>query len=166
MRTSSPISLSIDGRVIKADQRDTILTAAKKAGVEIPVLCHDPKLKPVGVCRLCVVDTGERVLAAACVRKCENEMVIETKSPKVEEHRAMLLDLLMSDQIDPRLDPKESTIGGNELFSLAHDYGVSGIRFKNLELETRGKDDSSQVISVDHQACILCDIFSYKQKLF
>lgn len=157
MKTSSSISLSIDGRVIKADQSDTILTAAKKAGIEIPVLCHDPKLKPVGVCRLCVVDTGERVLPAACVRKCENEMVIETKSPKVEEHRAMLLDLLMSDQINPTLDPKESTIGGNELFSLAHDYGVSGLRFKSSELETRGKDDSSQVISVDHQACILCD---------
>ena len=157
MKTSSPISLSIDGRVIKADHSDTILTAAKKAGIEIPVLCHDSKLKPVGVCRLCVVDTGERVLPAACVRKCENEMVIETKSPKVEKHRAMLLDLLMSDQIDPRLDPKESTIGGNELFSLARDYGASGLRFKNPELDTRGKDDSSQVISVDHQACILCD---------
>lgn len=157
MKNNSTVSVSIDGRAIETTREDTILEAANKAGMNIPILCHDPKLKPVGVCRLCVVDVGERVFAAACVRKCENGMVIETRSSEIESHRTMLLNLLMSDQSEASRDPKESTIGGNELFSLAKAYKASGNRLPKPLEQLRGIDSSSQVISVDHQACILCD---------
>ena len=65
------IELKINGKTIQAVEGQTIFEAAQAAGIEIPTLCHDPKLNPVGVCRVCVVDTGERTLAAACVRKVE-----------------------------------------------------------------------------------------------
>ena len=76
----------------------TIWQAAKDAGIEIPVLCHDERYDPVGVCRMCVVDVGGRVLAAACVRPCEDEMEVETATPEVERSRAMLTELLLADQ--------------------------------------------------------------------
>src|SRR4051794_27423517 len=101
------ITLTIDGREVSVPDGTTIWEAAKQLGVDIPVLCHDPRLRPVGVCRMCVVDVGGRVLAASCVRPCESNMKVATNSDKVERQRKMLTELLMSDQ--PEVCPKEST---------------------------------------------------------
>src|SRR5437867_9668871 len=115
------VTLTIDGKQITVADGTTVWEAARQNDIEIPVLCHDPRLRPVGVCRMCVVDVGGRVLAASCVRPCEAGMKVDTKSEKVEQSRAMLTELLMSDQ--PKVDPKEKTDGGNELLKLANRYG-------------------------------------------
>jgi hypothetical protein len=62
------------------------------------VLCHEERYDPVGVCRMCVVDVGARVYAAACVRPCEDGMEVKTETPEVETRRATLTQLLMADQ--------------------------------------------------------------------
>ncbi len=148
------IEIRIDGRAVQVAEGTTIWEAARQAGIDIPALCHDPKLAPVGVCRMCVVDVGERTLAASCVRVCEDGMEVKTGSPEVVGHRTVLTELLMSDQ-EIEGDPRETGVGGNELFALARDLGVGTPRFP----KTPGRpcDDSSPVIAVDHQACILCD---------
>jgi NADH dehydrogenase/NADH:ubiquinone oxidoreductase subunit G len=64
MLDTAPITLTIDGRKVSVPPGTTIWEAARQQGIEIPALCHSPRLKPVGVCRMCVVDVGERVLAA------------------------------------------------------------------------------------------------------
>ena len=64
------IELTIDGVRVSVAEGTTLYEAAKGAGIEIPVLCHDDRYDPVGVCRMCTVDVGERTLAAACVRVC------------------------------------------------------------------------------------------------
>ena len=84
---ASHMNLTIDGKPSPCPPGSTIYDAAKRAGIDIPVLCHHPKLQPVGVCRMCVVDVGGRVLAASCVRPCEEGMKVETASPKVEKQR-------------------------------------------------------------------------------
>jgi formate dehydrogenase major subunit len=150
---SKALALAIDGRTVTASPGETIWEAAKKAGIDIPVLCHSPRLDPVGVCRMCVVDVGGRVLAASCVRPCEEGMKVSTSSEKVERHRRMLTELLMSDQ--PEVCPKETTTEDNELWALARVQGVDGSRLPRGN--GRPKDTSSKVIAVDHQACILCD---------
>ncbi|MCR9095472.1 MAG: formate dehydrogenase subunit alpha [bacterium] len=153
------MKLTIDGLEIEADEGQTIIEAAAAAGIEIPTLCHTPGLDPVGVCRMCVVDVGERVKAAACVRECQPGMTVTTDSPELERHRAMLTDLLMSDQPSvPAEDRRESALEDNELVALARRYDVDGARFPaSAETAPRGQDASSRVIDVDHQACILCD---------
>ena len=57
------VELTIDGRDVSVAEGTTIYDAAKQAGIDIPVLCHDERYDPVGVCRMCVVDVGGRVLA-------------------------------------------------------------------------------------------------------
>ena len=153
------MKLTIDGVEIEADEGQTIIEAAAAAGIDIPTLCHTPGLDPVGVCRMCVVDVGERVKAAACVRECQPGMTVTTDSPELERHRAMLTDLLMSDQPNaPAEDRRESALEDNELVALARRFGVDGSRFPGPdEAVSRGHDMSSRVIDVDHQACILCD---------
>jgi len=147
------ITLTIDGRSVTVPEGTTIWEAARAVGVDIPALCHDPRLRPVGVCRMCVVDVGARVLAASCVRPCEPGMKVETGSDKVVRQRRMLAELLMSDQ--PESCAKETTTGDNQLFAVARALGATGASLPRGH--GRPKDASSKVIAVDHQACILCD---------
>jgi len=149
------VKVQIDGATVEVPEGTTIFEAAERAGIEIPALCHDLRLAPVGVCRICVVDVGERTLAAACVRACSPDMRVETESAEIEAHRTQLLDLMMADQPDAALDARETTTADNALFALARSHGATGQRLPRRR-ETQ-LDDSSAVIAVDHQACILCD---------
>src|ERR1700746_2432939 len=119
------VTLTIDGREVTAAEGSTIYQAAKAAGIDIPVLCHDERYDPVGVCRMCVVDVGARAYAAACVRPCEEGMEVKTATPDVERSRATLTELLLADQPPPGRDPKPTTTGDNGLLSLAPRYGDS-----------------------------------------
>ena len=150
------VTLSIDGQELTVPQGTTIYDAAKGAGIEIPVLCHDDRYDPVGVCRVCVVDVGARVYAAACVRPCEDGMEVKTTTPEVEQRRGTLTQLLMADQPPTDEDPKETTTADNELLALARRYGIA--REDGIPLGGgRGIDMSNPVIAVNHDACILCD---------
>ena len=153
------VALSIDGRTLRVPAGTTIWEAARQAGIEIPVLCHEPRLAPVGVCRLCVVDVGERVLTSACSRACAEGMQVTTASAAIEGHRRVLLALLCA--VLPAHTGRGASPGGNELAALAQRYGVrsdDGRRGATAgEQPARGHDVSSPVIAVDHAACILCD---------
>src|ERR1700735_3244989 len=98
------VTLTIDGAAVTVPEGTSIWAAAKQAGIEIPVLCHDERYDPVGVCRLCVVDVGARAYAAACVRPCEEGMEVTTTSDRLDRHRATLTELLESDQPEPEVD--------------------------------------------------------------
>src|SRR4051795_10945382 len=86
------VTAEIDGRPVTVPEGTTIYDAAKEAGVDIPVLCHNERYDPVGVCRMCVVDTGGRVLAAACVRPCEDGMTVKTDTEEIQRNRATLTE--------------------------------------------------------------------------
>ena len=151
------VTLEIDGHAVTAVEGTTIYDAAKQVGVDIPVLCHNERYDPVGVCRMCVVDTGGRVFAAACVRPCEDSMVVKTSTPQVERARAVLTELLISDQPLRDQDPKQTTTADNMLIGLADGFGLAR---ETTDLPTgtgRGTDSSNPVIDVNHDACILCD---------
>jgi formate dehydrogenase major subunit len=150
------VTLTIDGAAVTVPEGTTIWTAARDAGFDIPVLCHDERYDPAGVCRMCVVDTGARAYAAACVRPCEDGMDVKTSTPDLERNRATLIELLLTDQPEPERDPKQTTTGDNELLALADRYEVA--RGDGLPTASgRGTDMSNPVIAVDHDACILCD---------
>jgi formate dehydrogenase major subunit len=153
---TKPVTLTIDGRELTVPEGTTILDAAARVGIEIPVLCHDERYDPVGVCRMCVVDVGARVYAAACVRPCEEGMQVTTTDARIERQRATLTELLLADQPDPQVDPKETTTADNELLVLVRRYGLSQGDWLP-QAQGRGIDDSNPVISVNHDACILCD---------
>src|SRR6516165_7722193 len=149
------VTLTIDGREITAAEGSTIFQAAKASGIDIPVLCHDDRYDPVGVCRMCVVDVGAPAFAAACVRACEDGMQVTTSTPELERSRAVLTEMLLSDQPDREQDIKQAKTGDNELLALADRFGVSQDGLPRAS--GRGADSSSPVIAVDHDSCILCD---------
>lgn len=168
-----PIKITIDGKEVEIARArlsknpitgelkpklTTILDAAQKAGVFIPILCHREHMEPVAVCRFCAVDIGARTLVAACHRPVEDGMKVSTgaTSDKVKSSVKILTELLLVDNEVPRTENRE--YGDNELRTIAKNLGMDphASRFpKNLK--DRGSDDSSMIISVDHNACILCD---------
>ena len=155
--TVATVSVTIDGNQVSVAEGTTIFDAAREVGVDIPVLCHNERYDPVGVCRMCVVDTGGRVFAAACVRPCEDGMEVKTATPELDRSRATLTELLVADQPPRAEDPKDITTRDNLLLSLADGFGVAR---ETTELPCgsgRGTDSSNPVIDVNHDACILCD---------
>jgi formate dehydrogenase major subunit len=179
------ITLSIDGREISVPRGTTIWDAARSTGIEIPVLCHSPRLEPVGVCRVCLVDVGEKRLTASCIREAEDGMEVRTSSDKIEACRAGLVELLLADYPLDAGDTGDKT-ENDELRALAERYGIGwpaggpaeeggpGEHADPIDERPTGRDrtadvggipagngrpidESSHVIRVDHQACILCD---------
>jgi CRP-like cAMP-binding protein/Fe-S-cluster-containing hydrogenase component 2 len=148
------IDLTIDGQPVRVPAGTSVFDAARMNGVPIPTLCHLQNETPVGVCRLCLVEAGGRVLTASCVRPVDPGMKVDTKSPKVLSARKTILELLMSDHPSPCARQQQS--GDCELETLAHAAGITHPRFAKRTV-SRGKDDSSLAIAVDHDACILCD---------
>jgi CRP-like cAMP-binding protein len=150
----SEVTLTIDGLEVSVPAGTTIFDAARINGIPVPTLCHQQNETPVGVCRVCLVDAGGRVLTASCVRPAENKMVVSTTSPKVTNARKTVVELLMADHPSPCARQQHS--GDCELETLAKRDGVDKPRFAK-RLSPRGQDDSSYNIAVDHEACILCD---------
>ena len=154
MSPAGAIELTVDGRKVTVPAGTSVFDAARLNGIAIPTLCHQQNETPVGVCRICVVDVGGRVLTASCVRPAENGMVVNTASDRVRGARRTLLELLMSDHPSPCA--RQQNTGDCELETLAKQSGITQPRFVHRSTG-RGKDDSSPAIAVEFDACILCD---------
>jgi len=146
---------------------------AAEAKNPIPVLCHTTYMEPVAVCRACVVQLARfrrragRVevddkLLPACQHRVEDEMIVNTiASPDANARRRIesavktLVELLMADHPSPCAKERQNS-GDCELEALAHRLELTTPRFERRAVELP-KDDSSLVIAIDHNACILCD---------
>ena len=81
-------TLLIDGQSVCVQPGQTVLQAARAAGIVIPTLCYHPDLSPVGSCRLCLVrDERLKLEAAACKLPAIAGMVIRTSTPQIVAHR-------------------------------------------------------------------------------
>jgi len=91
------VTLRINGQEVTANAGETILNVCKSLKIEIPHLCHDPKLKPFSSCFLCVVAIkGYKTHQPACSTVVQEGMEIETDSPEIFDARKTALELLMS----------------------------------------------------------------------
>lgn len=118
----SLVSLSIDGKEVKAEEGTTVLEAARSAGIVIPTLCHHDKLQPYTACRLCLVEIesrGRTSLDTACSRPVAENLVVKTRSEQIDKIRKTLLELMLSHAPDAPI-----------LQELAQEYGAKRDRFE------------------------------------
>jgi NADH dehydrogenase/NADH:ubiquinone oxidoreductase subunit G len=116
------IQLQIDGKELKATEGMTVLEAAHSAGISIPTLCHHEKLEPFGGCRICIVEVeagGWTKLVVSCVYLVEKDLIVHTRSEKVDRIRKTILELLLAHAPD-----------SPELQALAIEYGADRDRFE------------------------------------
>ena len=148
------VELVIDDRAVLVPAGTTIFDAARTFNIRIPTLCHQQNETPVGVCRMCVVDIGQRVYAASCIRSVESGMKVKTSTEDVKSVRRTLLELLLADH--PAPCARQQSTGDCELERLGAEAGIIASRFPPRPTP-RGRDESSLSIAVDFEACILCD---------
>src|SRR3984957_2595943 len=92
MSANPLVELTIDGKKVSVPAGTTVFDAARINDIAIPTLCHQQNERPVGVCRVCVVDVGARVFTASCIRPVEAGMVVNTASDKVKRARRTLVE--------------------------------------------------------------------------
>lgn len=118
----SEILLQIDGKTVKAKEGMTVLDAARSADIAIPTLCHHEQLEPYGGCRLCTVEIetrGRKRLVAGCLYPVEPDLIVRTRTEKVDSIRKMILELLLAHAPD-----------SPQLQDLAREYRADRDRFE------------------------------------
>ncbi|NTW32706.1 MAG: FAD-dependent oxidoreductase, partial [Bacteroidetes bacterium] len=104
------INVILNGKNVKGNKGETILSLAKRNGYEIPTLCNDKRLEPYSSCYVCVVEIeGMRALQPSCSTKIAEGMKIETNNGKVFRARKTALDLLLSNHYADCIGPCKQT---------------------------------------------------------
>jgi len=148
------VNISIDGKKIAAQAGQTILEAAKAAGINIPSLCHHSALVPIGACRVCLVEVAkQRTLQPACTFQVTEGMEVQTRSRSAEEARRFMVELLLSDH--PLDCMTCERCGHCELQDLAYQYGLKESRYPGIRHEYE-VTDPNPFYERDYNKCILC----------
>src|SRR5438105_6156752 len=155
-------SVVINGRSVTAPPDQTILEAARAAGItDIPTLCWYPKLPVVGNCRICLVSVeGQAKLLPACATKVADGMVVQTESHAAVENRTGVLRLLLERYPGEHLrnGSREGTRSRNEFEEYVLRYGVVPTPIGERDLVLRHGDErpGDPMIRHDMSTCILC----------
>ncbi|QOX61917.1 2Fe-2S iron-sulfur cluster binding domain-containing protein [Anoxybacterium hadale] len=148
------ITITIDGRKVAAEAGETILEASLRQGIYIPNLCHHPDLKPMGACRLCLVEIeGRKSLVASCSTEAEDGMVIRTKTERAERLRRLSMELILTEH------PEDCSTcwryGSCPMQSLLQFLSMSTGRMRNHHLNYK-KDTGNPLFIRDMSRCIKC----------
>jgi bidirectional [NiFe] hydrogenase diaphorase subunit len=133
------VELTIDDRQVVAPDGMSVLDAARRAGVEIPALCHHEAVTAIASCRLCLMEVRRPgrdwvQLTTSCDYPVSAGLVVATDSPRIRKHRAMNLELLLRRAPDAPV-----------LLQLASRLGVTEPRF-------------APVADAPLPGCILCEL--------
>lgn len=146
------VKATINNQLHEFEESLSILNAARSIGIDIPTLCHDERLKPIGSCRMCLVDVeGKPRLVTACNTSIVDGMVISTHTPALENERRMLLRMLAQDHPAAGLAQAPE----KPFYHYARQYGLTENDF-NGSRQANQVDDSNPYIQVDMSQCIVC----------
>lgn len=172
------VKLTIDDKVVKAEEGWTILDAAIQAGIHIPTLCAHESLSRVGACRVCVVEikpNGESNLTTACNYPVEAGLEVRTNSGKVIEARRLAVELLLAQRphsakiqkLARKLGIEEPSFALKESECILCELCVRACReivgVEAITFIAQGKDRDVDEAAVVHslEECIGCDSCAY-----
>ncbi|MHC4601082.1 MAG: 2Fe-2S iron-sulfur cluster-binding protein [Planctomycetota bacterium] len=151
------INVVIDGQAVAAGAGQTVLDAALENGIYVPHLCHHRDLAPVGVCRVCMVEIGGRMVVS-CKTPVSEGMVVTTESEDIAKVRQIAAELMIIDNhLDCLTCAKDSEC---ELQRVAHYVNVDKGRIGRMRRKTDPPpvDTSNPFFDRDLAKCILCGI--------
>jgi NADH-quinone oxidoreductase subunit G len=174
---SKQVTLTIDGKQVSAPEGTNVVDAAKMAGIDIPVFCHHPKLEPVGMCRMCLVEIGRPIrdratgqfvmengapkiqfmpkLETGCTNKVEEGMVVLTQSEKAKAGQKGTVEFLLTSH---PLDCPICDKGGEcplQNLTMAHGPGKSRFIYDE-KLHLDKQVPLGELIYLDRERCIQC----------
>jgi formate dehydrogenase major subunit len=145
------LSITINGTDYTLPEGLSILQALHQAGVPVPQLCHDPRLKPSGACRLCVVQVeGQALPVSSCNTALLDGMAIHTHGADIEALRRTNLGLLAEHYPLPAADGAADS----QFQRYLRDYGIAPGGKRRAPL---WRDDSHPYIGIAMERCIHCN---------
>jgi formate dehydrogenase major subunit len=166
-RSTTMVTLKIDGFDVTVPEGTSVMRASAEAGIQVPKLCATDSLEAFGSCRLCVVEIeGRRGTPASCTTPVADGMVVHTQSSKVRKIRKGVMELYISDH---PLDCLTCSANGDcELQDMAGAVGLRDVRYEAVDTHFRPrqngeanpnyipKDDSNPYFTYDPAKCIVC----------
>ena len=166
-RSTTMVTLTIDGFDVTVPEGTSVMRASAEAGIQVPKLCATDSLEAFGSCRLCVVEIeGRRGTPASCTTPVSDGMVVHTQSSKVRKIRKGVMELYISDH---PLDCLTCSANGDcELQDMAGAVGLRDVRYEAVETHFQPrqngeenpnyipKDDSNPYFTYDPAKCIVC----------
>jgi len=149
------VNLTIDDKQISVENDATVFEAAQKAGIRIPVLCHDKKLYPYGGCRMCLVEVEQMKgrLIPACTTPVSEGMIVHTSTDEIINARKLVLELLL---LKHPLDcPVCDKAGECDLQDLTYEYKVNKNPLSDEKFHWE-IDYNNPLIERDQNRCIHC----------
>jgi NADH-quinone oxidoreductase subunit G len=176
--TKKMIHLKIDDRSVSVPEGTLVVDAAKQVDINIPVFCYHPKMEPVGICRMCLVDIGRPMvdratneivreadgspkiqfgpkLDTACTTPVSEGMVVVTDSEKVKNARREVVEFILTSH---PLDCPVCDKGGEcplQNLTMAHGPGQSRFLFDDKK-HFQKHVPLGELIFLDRERCIQC----------
>jgi bidirectional [NiFe] hydrogenase diaphorase subunit len=147
-------TLTVNDRLISAREEETILEAARDAGIRIPTLCYLEGVSEVGACRLCLVEiAGSNKLQPACVTKVAEGMEVQTNTQRIQQYRRTIIEMLFAE--GNHICSVCVANGNCELQDLAIETGMTHVRLE-YQFPDRRVDVSHDRFGLDRNRCVLC----------
>lgn len=149
------VKISINGREYVVPKGMLLVDAAKLVGIEIPIFCYHPKMKPVGACRMCLVEIEKAPkLQTACTTPVADGMVVRTNSPRAVAGQNATIEFLLANH---PLDCPVCDKGGEcPLQDNSFGYGKGMSRFAEVKRHFAKPIPLSDKILLDRERCIMC----------
>jgi len=158
------VNIFVNDIALAVPKGELIVEAVKRLGLEIPIFCYHPRMKPVGMCRMCLVEVGMKQPdgsvrkmpkpQAACTLPASEGLVIYTDTEAVHTDRRGVLEfLLINHPLDCPICDRggECPLQNNTLF-----YGPSTSRFTELKRHAPKAFPLSRYVTLDLERCIQC----------
>ena len=156
--TEPGVPFTLNGAELHANDGELLIDAAKRHGVHIPFFCYHPRMTPVGMCRMCLVevDTGRGpALQPSCMLPVTPNMKVSTESEPTAKAQDGVLELLL---INHPLDCPVCDKGGEcPLQDNAYAFGPGESRFVEEKRHYEKPIPISDLVYLDRERCILCD---------
>lgn len=148
-------TFTLDGREIEYKNGQTIIQAAKDAGIDIPHFCWHPALSVAGNCRICLVEVENLPkLVIACSTQAAENMVVHTMSESVVKARNAVMEFLL---INHPLDcPICDEAGECKLQDYAYKYSIGESRFDETKNRKDKRVELGPNVMFDQERCISC----------
>ncbi len=158
------VNIIVNGIELAVPKGELVVESVKRLGFDIPIFCYHPRLKPVGMCRMCLVMTGAKQPdgtirmfpkpAAACTMPVSEGLVVDTESDQVKRDRKGVLEfLLVNHPLDCPICDRggECPLQNNTIF-----YGPSTSRFIEMKRHAPKAFPLSEYVTLDLERCIQC----------
>ena len=153
-------SFELDGKTVEFEPGEKILSAAMRAGIQIPHYCYHPGMSVVATCRMCMVDVIDMgngrpapKLQTSCSMDAVEGMKVETMNEKVKDAKELVMEYLL---INHPLDcPICDQSGECVLQDYSFEFG-SGKSEMEYSKRVYGWRDIGTFVALERNRCIHC----------